>query len=80
MRVKEISVTYARTFNLGNYENARFETTITADVEEEGAHAATAALWQLAKDTIKAQALPVIKKREEDVAAIRASLPAGVLE
>lgn len=80
MRVKEISVTYARTFNLGDYQSARFETTITADVEEEGAHAATAALWQLAKEAVKSQALPVIKKREDEVAAIRASLPVGTLD
>lgn len=80
MRVKEITVTYARTFNLGNYESARFEVAVSAEVEEEGAHEAMDALWQLAKESIKAQALPVLKKRADEVSAIKASLPAGVLD
>lgn len=80
MRVKEISVTYARTFNLGDYQSARFEATIAAEVEDEGAGEAIDALWHLAKESVKAQALPVLKKRNDEIAAIRASLPAGTLD
>lgn len=79
MRITAINVTYARTFNLGDYNSARFECALSAELDAGDApDAVEAALWQLAKDSVKAQALPVIKKREADVAAIRDSLPPEV--
>lgn len=88
MRIVSVNVTYARTFNLGDYNSARFEVALSAELElaenaeegDEDERAALEQLWQLAKDSVKAQALPVIKKREDEVAAIRASLPFDVLK
>lgn len=86
MRITTINVTYARTFNLGDYNSARFEVALSAELEQaengeegdEDEQAALEQLWHLAKDSVKAQALPVIKKREDEVAAIRNSLPPEV--
>lgn len=86
MRITTINVTYARTFNLGDYNSARFECALSAELElaenaeegDEDERAALEQLWQLAKDSVKAQALPVLRKREDEVAAIRSSLPAEV--
>lgn len=85
MKVTTVSITYARTFNLGDYNSARFEVALSAELEYDGEHSddvqeAQAELWALAKDSIKAQAMPVLKKREDEVAAIRASLPAGTIQ
>lgn len=86
MRITTINVTYARTFNLGDYNSARFEVALSAELElaenaeegDEDERAALEQLWQLAKDAVKAQALPVLRKREDEVAAIRSSLPPEV--
>ncbi len=34
MRIKQIHVSYSRTFNLGNYENVKIEAGLEADLEE----------------------------------------------
>ena len=86
MRITTINVTYARTFNLGDYNSARFEVALSAELEQaengeegdEDEQAALEQLWHLAKDSVKAQALPVLKRREHEVAAIRDSLPPEV--
>ena len=79
MKVTTISVTYARTFNLGDYNSMRLETAVSADLDESDDPAqAQAALWAIAKDSVKAQAMPVLRKREDEIAAIRASLPPEV--
>jgi hypothetical protein len=76
MRVTTIQVTYARTFNLGDYNSARFEVAVAADLDDDEDPAVVQAeLWQTAKASLKAQALPVLRKRAEDVAAIKASVP-----
>jgi hypothetical protein len=80
MRIISINVTYARTFNLGEYNSMRLECALSADLDEdEDPAAAQAELWQLAKDSVKAQALPVLKRREDEIAAIRDSLPPGTV-
>ena len=76
MRVTTINVAYSRTFNLGDYNSAKFECALSAEMEEdEDEAAALAALWEVAKATVKAQALPVVRKRNDEVEAIRASVP-----
>jgi hypothetical protein len=80
MRVVSVTVTYARTFNLGDYNSMRLECDLAAEVDEdEDPAAAQAELFDLAKSTVKAQALPVLKRREDEIAAIRDSLPPGTL-
>lgn len=81
MQIKTLSVTYARTFNLKDYNSARFEVQVGAELDEgEDVAAVEAELWRIAKESVKGQALPVLKKRDEDIAAIRESLPPGTLD
>lgn len=76
MNVTTISVTYARTFNLGDYNSMRLEAAVSAELEVgDDPEQAQAALWAIAKDSVKAQAMPVLKKRDDEIAAIRSSLP-----
>ena len=35
MKIKEIHVSYSRTFNLGNYENVKSEAGLVAEIEED---------------------------------------------
>ena len=80
MRVTEVRVTYARTFNLGDYNSAKFEVSLAAQPDDDEDPAdVEAELWQTAKSSLKAQALPVLRKRADDVAAIKASVP-GLVE
>ena len=76
MRITTVSVGYARTFNLGDYNSAKFEVAFSAELEEgEDATEAHAQLWALARDAMKAQSLPVVAKRNAEVEKIRASVP-----
>lgn len=34
MKIKQIHVSYSRTFNLGNYENVKIEAGLVADLDE----------------------------------------------
>jgi hypothetical protein len=62
MKIKTISVTYSRTFNLGNYNSAKFEYQIAAELEDgDDVQEVERDLWLAAKDNIKEAALPVIK-------------------
>lgn len=64
MRVKTISVTYGRKFNLDDYESLHVEETIWADLDEGDDQAACETeLWSIAKAAIKAQAMPVLSVR-----------------
>lgn len=67
MQLKTITVTYSRTFNLGNYNSARFEVTLGAELEESDDPAeAEAQLWAQAKEGLKTQAMPVVRPRDEE--------------
>tara|TARA_R100000306_G_C4282516_1_gene95837 strand:- start:301 stop:552 length:252 start_codon:yes stop_codon:yes gene_type:complete len=58
MKVKTISVTYGRKFNLGNYESAELSTTVWADLDREGdlPKEVSQALWAAAKLNVHDQA------------------------
>lgn len=80
MRVTTISATYGRRFNLGDYNSLYLEAALTADLDDtDDPEAAHAELFALVKATVKAQAVPVLKRREDEIAAIRDSLPPGTL-
>ena len=65
MKVKTISVTYGRKFNLGNYESVELSTTMWADVEDEDAAAVVSAkLWAHAKTEVKREAVPLLEQRK----------------
>lgn len=56
MKVKQISVSYGRTINLGNFESARFDCSMTADLEDvENTNEAALELWEQARDQVKGQ-------------------------
>ena len=79
MNLKTISVTYERKFNLGDYNSAHIGMTLWADLEadEDEAEASTA-LWEMAKANVKAQALPLVMKKQAEVKDIFMGLPVAV--
>lgn len=80
MQIKSINVTYARTFNLGDYNSMRLECAMAAELAEGDDPAqAEQRLWEMVKESVKAQAMPVLKRREDEIAAIRNSLPPEAL-
>ena len=79
--VHTVSVTYERKFNLGNYESANIGITIWANLEpDEDLSASMASLWQMAKDNVKAQALPLVARQQAEVEKIFLGLPTEVQE
>ena len=62
MRVKTISITYERKFNLGDFNSLAVGTTLWADLDEaEDSVEATRELFAQAKEMVKQQALPVLR-------------------
>lgn len=56
MKIKEISVTVSRTFNLGNYESLRLEAGAVADLQDgEGPDDARQKLIEEVRTSLKAQ-------------------------
>lgn len=67
--VKTISVTYERKQNMGDFSSANIGITLWADVEpEQDLHDACNALWQMAKENVKAQLLPLVAKQKAQTA------------
>lgn len=76
MKVTTVQVLYSRTFNLGSYNSAKFECGLAAEIEEgEDGAAVAALLYDVAKATVRAQAMPVLQKRQAEVDAIKSSVP-----
>lgn len=62
MRVGKIAVEYRRKFNLGNYESMELGITMWGAVDEnEDPEAVAQMLWEQAKNSVKEQAMPVLK-------------------
>lgn len=87
MQVTTVKISYRRVFNLGNYESLALECTLEGSLEEadteeldglSGTEACANELFAQAKTIVKAQAMPVIKKRDDDLAAIKQSVPGGL--
>lgn len=79
MNLKTVSVTYGRKFNLGDYNSATVDCTLWADLDpEEDEAAAMTALWEMAKNNVKAQALPLLQKQMASVENIFMGLPLQV--
>ena len=61
MKLKTISIEYGRVVNLGEYNSLRAFCTLGADLEDgEDADAALAALWEQARESVRAQVLRVV--------------------
>ena len=66
MKIKEVSVTYGRKVNLGNYNNANLEMTVSAALEDGDVQSeVTGELWSLAKEDVKAQLQHLINAYKE---------------
>lgn len=74
--VKTVSVTYGRKFNLGDFNSATIDCTIWADIEEgEDLNQVMKDLWEMAKNNVKAQSLPLVQKANMKVEEIFLGLP-----
>ena len=74
--VKTASVTYGRKFNLGDYNSATIDCTLWADVsDDQDLDAAMTALWAMAKENVRAQALPLVSKSKAQVEQVFMGLP-----
>lgn len=81
MKITTVSVTYGRKLNLGDYNSANIEMSIWAELEEGDNEAEVAgALWEMAKNNVKAQALPLKRNDEARVERIYLGLPLEVRE
>lgn len=79
MNLKTVSVTYGRKFNLGDYNSATVDCTLWADLDEgEDEAAAMTALWEMAKNNVKAQALPLVARQTANIENIFMGLPLQV--
>ncbi len=64
MQVTEISVTYGRKTNLGDYSTGNVEATVTASVSEgEDPKDVLSAMTELAKGAVKEQVLLMLKAK-----------------
>jgi len=81
MKLKTVSVTYGRKQNLGNYNSATVDCTLWADLDEgENEAEAMTALWEMAKNNVKVQLIPLVKDTEAQVTNIFMGLPVAVQE
>jgi hypothetical protein len=76
-----ITITYGRRINLGDYSSAHLETTLGAELEEgDDPAACTEQLWNEAKLSVKARAIPLFKQRHDQLREIYDGLPAALQE
>ena len=62
MQINTVGVEYRRKFNLTNYESLELSISLYAKVDQdEDAEVVAELLWHQAKDSVKAQAAPVLK-------------------
>ena len=81
MKLKTISVTYGRKINLGDFNNANIEINLSAELDEGDDEAQAASdLWEMAKNNVKAQALPLMGKATAKVENIFMGLPVKIQE
>ena len=76
MRVKTVSFTYERKFNLGNYDSAAIGCTVWADVDDgEAEQLVIEHCAVTAKEAVRLQAVPLFAKQSARVKEIFAGLP-----
>ena len=79
MKLKTVSITYGKKVNLGDYNSATIECSLWAELEEgEDEAPAMTALWEMAKNNVKAQAVPLVTKQTANVEQIYMGLPLAV--
>ena len=81
MQISEITVTYGGKLNLGDYNSAHVEISITALLDgTDDAQAATADLFEQAKGAVRAQSIELVKKVRTAATQAFAGLPVDVRE
>jgi hypothetical protein len=81
MHVTEITATYGGKLNLGDYNSAHVEISLTALLDEgEDAATASAALFEQAKAAVRAQSAEILKKTRTAATMAFAGLPIDVRE
>ena len=79
MQVKEISVTYGGKLNLGDYNSAHVEITVSAILDDrEDGQLAVDQLFETAKAAVRKEARVLFEKRGARVDEIFAGLPVEV--
>lgn len=79
MKLKEVTITYGGKLNLGDYNSAHIEMTLTALPEDgETADQVAAALLDTAKAAVRAEARALYAKRGARIDEIFAGLPVEV--
>jgi hypothetical protein len=76
MQIKTVMVHYERKFNLGNFESATIACSPWARLDyDDDLDECMKALWQMAKDNVKAQAMPLKAKQGAEIQEIFLGLP-----
>jgi len=76
MRVKTISVTYERKFNLGDYNSASIGASAWADLDDRDDELDSwLQLFEEVKGVVKEQSLPLVKKNKAEVKEFFVGLP-----
>lgn len=77
VEIKTVSVTYERKQSLGDYSSANIGCTLWADVsdDEQDLDAVMRGLWEMAKNNVKVQLVPLIQKQSAQVEQIYMGLP-----
>ncbi len=79
MKITRVTVRYGRTANLGNYESAKVECELEAELEpDEVAAAVRLQLFAEAKAAVREQLVPLAKVRMAQIEEIIGTLPADL--
>jgi hypothetical protein len=79
MQIKEVSVTYGGKLNLGDYNSAHVEVTLSAIADpDESANDISANLLETAKTMVRAQVRELMQRRQARVDEVFAGLPVEV--
>lgn len=79
MQLKEVTITYGGKLNLGDYNSAHIELTVTALVDEgEQLDEVAGQLFSQVKAEVRAQVKELVNKRGAKVDEVFAGLPADV--
>jgi hypothetical protein len=66
MNVDRVSVHYERKLNLGDYNSAAIGCTLWAAIEEgDDLSTCTKALWEMARENVRVQAMPLLAKDKD---------------
>ncbi len=77
--ITTVSATYERKFNLGDYNSAHIGITLWADLDDEDdPEKVRGSLFEQAKATVKAQAMPIISNQRAQVEKAFLGLPEEV--